>query len=301
MNNLIIGIAGGSGSGKTTLALRLKERFGEDEVRLISHDSYYKRHDDLPFEERCKLNYDHPDAFDNALLIYHLQELKAGRAIDCPVYDYSNHNRSDKVQHIEPAPVLIVEGILPFVEPELCAMFDYKIFVDTDADERILRRLVRDVKERGRSLDSVIEQYLTTVKPMHEAFVEPSKRNADIIVPNGGENTTAIEMLAHHIRRPDRKGKYAVIFPSKKGLPIPHRQPLLHSYEKPEFRLELRFLHLSRSVDGGTHQSTLQTGLGHLVVALVEVLLGQNLLGALFGSLGAGLVDLFRPLPGGSH
>ena len=177
MNNLIIGIAGGSGSGKTTLALRLKERFGEDEVRLISHDT-----------------------FDNALLIYHLQELKAGRAIDCPVYDYSNHNRSDKVQHIEPAPVLIVEGILPFVEPELCAMFDYKIFVDTDADERILRRLVRDVKERGRSLDSVIEQYLTTVKPMHEAFVEPSKRNADIIVPNGGENTTAIEMLAHHIR-----------------------------------------------------------------------------------------------------
>ena len=174
MNNLIIGIAGGSGSGKTTLALRLKERFGEDEVRLISHDSYYKRHDDLPFEERCKLNYDHPDAFDNALLIYHLQELKAGRAIDCPVYDYSNLNRSDKVQHIEPAPVLIVE--------------------------RILRRLVRDVKERGRSLDSVIEQYLTTVKPMHEAFVEPSKRNADIIVPNGGENTTAIEMLAHHIR-----------------------------------------------------------------------------------------------------
>ena len=149
MNNLIIGIAGGSGSGKTTLACRLKALFGEDEVRLISHDSYYKRHDELPFEERCKLNYDHPDAFDNALLIYHLQELKAGRAIDCPVYDYADHNRSNEVQHIEPAPVLIVEGILPFVEPELCAMFDYKIFVDTDADERILRRLVRDVKERG--------------------------------------------------------------------------------------------------------------------------------------------------------
>ena len=217
MNNLIIGIAGGSGSGKTTLALRLKERFGEDEVRLISHDSYYKRHDDLPFEERCKLNYDHPDAFDNALLIYHLQELKAGRAIDCPVYDYSNHNRSDKVQHIEPAPVLIVEGILPFVEPELCAMFDYKIFVDTDADERILRRLVRDVKERGRSLDSVIEQYLTTVKPMHEAFVEPSKRNADIIVPNGGENTTAIEMLAHHIRSLIEKANMRGFFRPKRG------------------------------------------------------------------------------------
>lgn len=127
MNNLIIGIAGGPGSGKTTLAYRLKERFGEDEVRLISHDSYYKRHDELPFAERCKLNYDHPDAFDNDLLIQHLKELKAGRAIDCPVYDYANHNRSSEVQHIEPAPVLIVEGILPLAEPELCSLFDYKI------------------------------------------------------------------------------------------------------------------------------------------------------------------------------
>ena len=133
MNNLIIGIAGGSGSGKTTLAYRLKERFGEDEVRLISHDSYYKRHDELPFAERCKLNYDHPDAFDNDLLIEHLRELKAGRAIDCPVYDYADHNRSSEVQHIEPAPVLIVEGILPLAEPELCKLFDYKIYVDTDA------------------------------------------------------------------------------------------------------------------------------------------------------------------------
>ena len=162
MNNLIIGIAGGSGSGKTTLAIRLKERFGEDEVRLISHDSYYKRHDELPFAERCKLNYDHPDAFDNDLLIEHLQELKAGRAIDCPVYDYADHNRSSEVQHIEPAPVLIVEGILPLAEPELCKLFDYKIYVDTDADERILRRILRDVKERGRSLDSVITQYRAT-------------------------------------------------------------------------------------------------------------------------------------------
>ena len=176
MNNLIIGIAGGSGSGKTTLAIRLKERFGEDEVRLISHDSYYKRHDELPFAERCKLNYDHPDAFDNDLLIEHLRELKAGRAIDCPVYDYADHNRSSEVQHIEPAPVLIVEGILPLAEPELCRLFDYKIYVDTDADERILRRILRDVKERGRSLDSVITQYRTTVKPMHEAFVEPQRR-----------------------------------------------------------------------------------------------------------------------------
>ena len=186
MNNLIIGIAGGSGSGKTTLALRLKERFGEDEVRLISHDSYYKRHDDLPFEERCKLNYDHPDAFDNALLIYHLQELKAGRAIDCPVYDYSNHNRSDKVQHIEPAPVLIVEGILPFVEPELCAMFDYKIFVDTDADERILRRLVRDVKERGRILSpEVVGQEHYEIARAVQKVLQRYKELQDIIAIMG--------------------------------------------------------------------------------------------------------------------
>lgn len=200
MNNLIIGIAGGSGSGKTTLALRLRDRFGENEVRLISHDSYYKSHDDLPYEERCKLNYDHPDAFDNALIVEHLKALKAGQAIDCPVYDYTVHNRSKETVHVKPAPVLIVEGILPLAEPELCALFDYKIFVDTDADERILRRILRDVKERGRSLDSVISQYRNTVKPMHEAFVEPSKRNADIIIPNGGENGPAIEMLVHHIR-----------------------------------------------------------------------------------------------------
>ena len=200
MNTLIIGIAGGSGSGKTTLALRLKASFGEEEVRLIPHDSYYKRHDDLPYEKRCLLNYDHPDAFDNGLLIQHLHELKAGRGVDCPVYDYAIHNRSDQVRHIDPAPVLIVEGILPFTEPALLEMFDYKIFVDTDADERILRRILRDVKERGRSLDSVITQYRTTVKPMHEAFVEPSKRSADIIIPNGGENGPALEMLVHHIR-----------------------------------------------------------------------------------------------------
>ena len=199
MNTIIIGIAGGTGSGKTTLTEKLREHFGSNEVSVINHDSYYKRHDELPFEERCKLNYDHPDAFDNALLIYHLQELKVGRAIDCPVYDYSNHNRSDKVQHIEPAPVLIVEGILPFVEPELCALFDYKIYVDTDADERILRRLVRDVKERGRSLDSVIHQYLTTVKPMHEQFVEPSRKYADIIVLEGGHNLVALDMIMQRI------------------------------------------------------------------------------------------------------
>ena len=198
MNTIFIGIAGGTGSGKTTLTEHLAQRFGRD-ISVVHHDNYYKRQD-CPFEERCKQNYDHPDAFDTELMVEDLKRLKAGEPIHCPVYDYTIHNRSDKVQHIEPAPVLIVEGILPFVEPELCALFDYKIYVDTDADERILRRLVRDVKERGRSLDSVINQYLTTVKPMHEAFVEPSKRNADIIVPNGGENTAAVEMLAHHIR-----------------------------------------------------------------------------------------------------
>ena len=192
MDVTIIGVAGGTGSGKSTLVKRLQEAFKDDDVATLCHDYYYKAHPELTYEERTKLNYDHPDAFDNALLIYHLQELKAGRAIDCPVYDYSNHNRSNEVQHIEPAPVLIVEGILPLAEPELCSLFDYKIYVDTDADERILRRILRDVKERGRSLDSVIAQYRATVKPMHEAFVEPSKRNADIIIPNGGENGPAI-------------------------------------------------------------------------------------------------------------
>ena len=198
MNTIFIGIAGGTGSGKTTLTEHLAARFGSD-ISVVHHDNYYKRQD-RPFAERCLQNYDHPDAFDTDLMIEDLKALKRGETIHCPVYDYAIHNRTDETVEIKPTKVVIVEGILPFVEPELCAMFDYKIFVDTDADERILRRLVRDVKERGRSLDSVINQYLTTVKPMHEAFVEPSKRNADIIVPNGGENTTAIEMLAHHIR-----------------------------------------------------------------------------------------------------
>lgn len=204
MNNLIIGIAGGSGSGKTTLALRLKERFGEDEVRLISHDSYYKRHDELPFEERCKLNYDHPDAFDNDLLLAHLKQLRAGHSVQCPVYDYRAHNRSDRTVRIDPAPVVIVEGILLFAVPELCEQLDIKVFVDTDADVRILRRILRDVKRRGRTLDSVINQYLTTVKPMHEQFVEPTRKFADIIVLEGGHNLVALDMImqriATHIR-----------------------------------------------------------------------------------------------------
>ena len=199
MNNLIIGIAGGSGSGKTTLALRLKERFGEDEVRLISHDSYYKRHDELPYEERCKLNYDHPDSFDTPLMVAHLRELRAGHPVQVPVYDYTIHNRSDKTVTVQPAPVIIVEGILIFDSPELCDLMDMKVFVDTDADVRILRRIVRDVKERGRTLDSVVNQYLTTVKPMHEQFVEPSRKYADIIVLEGGHNLVALDMIMQRI------------------------------------------------------------------------------------------------------
>ena len=200
MKNLIIGIAGGSGSGKTTLALRLKERFGEDEVRLISHDSYYKRHDELPFEERCKLNYDHPDAFDNALLIYHLQELKAGRSIQCPVYSFVEHNRTDQTVEIQPAKVIIVEGILIFENQELRDLMDIRIFVDSDADIRLCRRIKRDVEKRGRSLESVLTQYQQTVKPMHERYVEPSKRYADLVLPEGGKNLVALTMITGHIR-----------------------------------------------------------------------------------------------------
>ena len=205
MNTIIIGIAGGTGSGKTTLAKRLKERFGAHEVSLISHDNYYKRHDELSYDQRCQLNYDHPDAFDTDLMVQQLSQLKAGQAILCPVYDYTTHNRSEQTVTVDAAPVVIVEGILLFAEPRLCELFDLKVFVDTDADERILRRIIRDVKKRGRTLDSVAAQYRNTVKPMHEAFVEPSKRKADLIVPEGGKNPAALEMLfryvADHLRR----------------------------------------------------------------------------------------------------
>ena len=163
MNNLIIGIAGGSGSGKTTLACRLKALFGEDEVRLISHDSYYKRHDELPYEERCKLNYDHPDSFDTPLMVAHLRELRAGHPVQVPVYDYTIHNRSDKTVTVQPAPVIIVEGILIFENQELRDLMDIKIFVDTDADVRLCRRIKRDVNKRGRTLESVLAQYQDTV------------------------------------------------------------------------------------------------------------------------------------------
>lgn len=197
MNTILIGIAGGTGSGKTTLTEHLKQRFGND-VSVVHHDSYYKRQD-LPFEERCKQNYDHPNAFDTDLMIGQLRQLKAGRAIDCPIYSYADHQRIDETEHIEPSKVVIVEGILIFENPELRSMLDIKIFVETDADVRILRRALRDVRDRGRTLESVITQYLTTVKPMHEQFVEPSRKYADIIVLEGGHNLVALDMIMQRI------------------------------------------------------------------------------------------------------
>lgn len=199
MSAIIIGIAGGTGSGKTTLTRHLKDHFGPD-VTVVGHDSYYKRQEGKTYEERALQNYDHPDAFDTDLLIRHLRELKAGRSIQCPVYSYVDHNRTDRTVEIFPTKVLIVEGILIFQDPVLREMFDIKIFVETDADERILRRALRDVEERGRTLRSVVTQYLTTVKPMHEQYVEPSRKYADIIVLEGGHNLVALEMIMQRIQ-----------------------------------------------------------------------------------------------------
>ncbi len=197
-NVMTIGIAGGTGSGKTTITRRLQQRFS-DNVSVIYHDNYYKAHNDMTYEERAKLNYDCPDAFDTELMVRDLTELRNGHSVRCPVYDYTVHNRSDKTVLVNPSPVIIVEGILIFQDKRLCDLLDIKIFVDTDADVRILRRIVRDVRDRGRSLSSVVDQYLTTVKPMHEMYVEPSKRNADIIIPEGGHNLVAMDMLIERI------------------------------------------------------------------------------------------------------
>lgn len=197
---IVIGVAGGTGSGKTTLVKALINRFG-DNITVLSHDNYYKRHDDMTYEERSKLNYDHPSAFDTDMMIEHLRLLKQGQAIECPTYDYTIYNRADEVLRIEPKKVIVVEGILIFENRALCEEMDIKIFVDTDADVRLCRRIRRDVKKRGRTIDSVIEQYLTTVKPMHEQFVEPSKKNANLIVPEGGKNLIALEMIINRIQR----------------------------------------------------------------------------------------------------
>ena len=197
---LVIGIAGGTGSGKTTLMNNLIKTFSGC-VTLLSHDNYYKRHDELTYEERCRLNYDEPAALETDLMAAHLDQLRKGEAIDCPVYDFTQHNRSDKTIHIVPRKVIIVEGILIFENKELRDLMDIRIFVDTDADVRLCRRILRDVEERGRSLESVLSQYQNTVKPMHEMYVEPSKKFANIIVPEGGQNYVALDMITGRIRR----------------------------------------------------------------------------------------------------
>ena len=197
---LIIGIAGGSGSGKSTVAKLIEERFKGD-VTLIRHDDYYKAQHDKTYEERTKQNYDCPDAFDTELMSEHIAALKRGEVVDCPVYDYMIHDRSDETRRIEPTSVLVIDGILILAEPSLRELMDIKIYIDTDADIRILRRIVRDVNERKRTLESVIGQYMATVKPMHEAFVEPSKKYADIIVPEGGHNRVAMEMIYNRIKQ----------------------------------------------------------------------------------------------------
>ena len=208
MVDIIIGIAGASGSGKTTIANRIHAPLGDDAV-LITHDSYYKNHDDLSFEERCKINYDHPNSLESSLLVHHLKMLKQGHSIYIPEYDYTVHRRKEASIKVEPKSVILVEGILIFAEPELREMLDLKIYVDTDPDICLIRRINRDVKKRKRSLDSVISQYLNTVKPMYHEFVEPSKRYADIIVPEGGYNDVANGIIINRAKTVIEKSKKA--------------------------------------------------------------------------------------------
>ena len=197
---LVIGIAGGTGSGKTTLMRNIMAQF-EGMVTVLSHDNYDKRHDELTFEERSGLNYDEPDAIETSLMVEHLRMLKNRQAIDCPVYDFTRHNRSDETIHLEPKPVIIVEGIMIFENEPLRELMDIRLFVDTEADFRLCRRIMRDVNKRGRTLESVLTQYQATVKPMHEKYVEPSKKFADLVVPEGGKNYVALDMIEGRIRR----------------------------------------------------------------------------------------------------
>lgn len=197
---LVLGIAGGTGSGKTTLMEKIMERLGSA-VTVVSHDNYYKRRDELSYEQRCAINYDEPGAFDSELVVSHLKQLRQGQAVDGPVYDFTVHNRSQEVKHLVPQRVIIVEGILIFADPALRELMDIRIFVDTDADVRLCRRIHRDVRKRGRTLESVLEQYQTTVKPMHEKYVEPSKKYADLVVPGGGKNPVALDMIIGRIQR----------------------------------------------------------------------------------------------------
>ena len=198
MKTTIIGIAGGTGSGKSTFTNRLKAYFG-DRITVMYHDNYYRPHDDLPFEERQKINYDHPDSLETDLLIEHLKALREGKAIDCPTYDFAHHTRAKKIVRVEPSRVIIVEGILILQDPRLRDLFDIKIFVEADADERILRRVLRDMNERGRDLENIINQYLTTVKPMHYLYVEPTKTLADIVI-NSGLNDVAFDIMKTKIQ-----------------------------------------------------------------------------------------------------
>ena len=200
MEVLVIGIAGGTGSGKTTLMKNLMGRFG-DEITVMSHDNYYRAHDDLPYEQRCKLNYDEPAAFETERMVEHLHRLRQGQSVDCPVYDFTVHNRSSEVLHLEPKSVVMVEGILIFQHKALRDLMDIKIFVDTDADIRLCRRIKRDVNKRGRTIESVLTQYQQTVKPMHDQYVEPSKRFADLVVLEGGKNLVALDMIINRLQR----------------------------------------------------------------------------------------------------
>ena len=197
---MIIGICGGTGSGKTTVANRILESVSASEVAFIQQDSYYRNLKDLPLDYRQAVNFDHPDALDNDLLVHHVKKLKAGGSVELPLYDFKTHTRLNETFLIEPKPIVIIEGILIFVDPRLLEQMDIKVFVDTPDDIRFIRRLRRDIAERGRTVDSVIEQYLATVRPMHMQFVEPSKRYADVIIPEGGHNLVSIDLISGKIR-----------------------------------------------------------------------------------------------------
>jgi uridine kinase len=197
---VVIGVAGGSGSGKTTVVSKIVESMGDDQVVVLEHDRYYHDHPELRLEERAALNYDHPDSLETNLMVRHVNELRAGRTVELPAYDFARHARRHATDTVTPRPIIIVEGILIFADAALRDLMDVKVFVDTDDDTRFIRRLKRDVAERGRTMDSVIDQYLSTVKPMHLEFVEPTKRYADIIIPRGGHNAVAIDMLLTLVR-----------------------------------------------------------------------------------------------------
>lgn len=201
MSVLVLGVAGGSGSGKTTVARAIVEMLDTQDVVLLEHDAYYRDQSHLPFEERTGINYDHPDALDNELFVAHLDALRAGLAVRKPVYDYARHTRAKEVIVLDAAPVIVVEGILVLQDPAIRARMDVKLFVDTDADIRLMRRIRRDLEHRGRTFAQIRQQYYESVRPMHMAFVEPSKRYADLIIPEGGQNQVALDMIVNHLNR----------------------------------------------------------------------------------------------------